>query len=277
MAIREQPDFQPNPLSAATECPAFIIGAPLAAFARVGWPFYLAAAFLLPLEAKKKAAGKNSRPVSGGSAATALSPTKLFQSCLTAPQVGRLKVKVFRCAGACRSAQQGVYPAQEFQQALLARSQVRMRKHGFRLAIRSRAIRILVRGALNVRRPAAQSRSRNLRRRLLRLSLREEPVRGRDHFNPAASWGGDAVGLRHRLYGLGKQAVWCDLAAAACNELFAIVEHVEAGIQVAASECPSTAIVDDAHGRIRSSGNIIGIIGDKVNAVVTNVLGQSAS
>jgi hypothetical protein len=48
----------------------------------------LAAAFLLPLEAKKKTAGKNSQPFQEESAAKALSPTKLLQPCLTALQLG---------------------------------------------------------------------------------------------------------------------------------------------------------------------------------------------
>ena len=59
----------------------------------------LAAAFLLPLKAKKKTAGKNSQPFQE-EVLEQLSPTKLFQLCLTAPQDGRLEVVVFYRAGA---------------------------------------------------------------------------------------------------------------------------------------------------------------------------------
>jgi len=60
----------------------------------------LAAAFLLPLEVKKNTAGKNSQPFQEDVGAIALSPTKLFQLCPSAPQDGRLEVVVFQRAGA---------------------------------------------------------------------------------------------------------------------------------------------------------------------------------
>src|SRR5450755_767975 len=171
-------------------------------------------------------------------------------------QDGRLKVVIFQRAAddASTAAQDLRVVAEVLEHGPFAFAQVRIGKFRFGHSPEFRS------SNLDVGSPRTQSRSRTDSGRI--------PIRRRDQLDHADMQ--EAAGQRVRgevlVYGFRVDAIRGDLAGAALRQFLAVIEHIVSGVQVAAL----VAIVDDAHGAVRSSRSVrVREVRGEIYAIVT--------